>query len=271
MKVYNSQIATVSHFRLVLDSGVLIFILWFIMMLLQVELLIKSDEDTSVKVTCHWCITLGIVTCHVDLNVSGDTGDLVSRDTILSHITRDRDSGHVSPNPANTWQLSQLGLQDSLEKHLPGQLFYFWAQRLAGLDFLEATKTAVNDSNPLVEAKPEVSKLYMENIIDSIRTRLVTRKSLHKQIENLSKLKIDVAAAASGGKMPSRSMSKLKSWQSIDWETYNQFEFSKHLVSTDLVHSDCFLYKATITRDKGDNDNIIFYYTACVNPFDFFF
>ena len=196
------------------------------------------------KVTCHWCITLGIVTCHVDLNMSGDSGGLVSRDSILSHITRDRDSGHVSPNPANTWQLSQLGLNDSLDKLLPGKLFYFWAQRLAGLDFLEATKKVASDTSTPVEAKPEVSKLYMENIIDSIRTRLITRKSLHKQIENLSKLKIDVAAAASGGKMPTRSVSKLKSWTSIDWETYNQFEFSKHLVNTDLVHSDCFLYKS---------------------------
>ena len=124
---------------------------------------------------------------------------------------------------------------------------YHWCQRLAGLDFLETKKT----SDSVLEARHEVSQLYMETIINSIRQRIRARLSLHKQMEALSKQKIDVVAATAGGQLPSRTVSKLKSWQTIDWEAYNQMEFSKHLVDSELVHSDCFLYKATITRDKG--------------------
>ena len=216
---------------------------------LKVELKIRSDEDTSVTVSCSWCLSLEIVTCRVKLEVPGAvSGDLVSSDTILSHLTPG-DTGLASPNPATSWQLSQLGLGDSLEKLLPGDLLYHWCQRLAGLDFLEAKKVVEKDGS--LEAKPEVSQLYIENTINTIRTRLLARIELTRQMQSLAKCKVDNSKAAAEAKLPPRSVSRLKSWQSLDWETYNQQEFTRHLVDTQIVHSDCFLYKATITRDKA--------------------
>ena len=200
-------------------------------------------------VSCSWCLTLEIVSCSVKLEMpSSVSGDLVRSDTILTHLTPG-DTGLSSPNPASTWQLSQLGLGDSLEKLLPGELLYHWCQRLAGLDYLEAKKG--KDSNESLEAKPEVSKLYIEKTINTIRTRLEARNNLTKQMELLAKCKVDTGKASEEVKLPTRAVSRLKSWQTLDWETYNQHEFSRHLVDTEMVHSDCFLYKATISRDKA--------------------
>ena len=87
----------------------------------------------------------------------------------MEHYTA-LDTGLASPNPATSWQLAQLGLGDSLQKLLPGQLFYLWCQRLAGLDFLEADKVAGGSAEAApVQARPEVSKLYVENTMDTIR------------------------------------------------------------------------------------------------------
>lgn len=214
------------------------------------ELKILVDEVTSVTVSCSWCLTLEIVSCSVKLEMPGScSGDLVTADTILAHLSPG-DTGLTSPNPATSWQLSQLGLGDSLEKLLPGELLYHWCQRLAGLDYLEAKK-GKDSSNGSLEAKPEVSKLYIENTINTIRTRLGARIALTKQMESLAKCKVDTGKASEEAKLPTRAVSRLKSWQTLDWETYNLQEFSKHLVDTEMVHSDCFLYKATITRDKA--------------------
>ena len=87
----------------------------------------------------------------------------------MEHYT-ELDTGLASPNPATSWRLAQLGLGDSLQKLLPGQLFYLWCQRLAGLDFLEAEKVAGGSAEAApVQARPEVSKLYVENTMDTIR------------------------------------------------------------------------------------------------------
>lgn len=169
--------------------------------------------------------------------------------TLLSHLTP-ADTGDKSPNPSSSWQLSQLGITDSLSKLLPGKLFYHWVQRLAGLDFLE-TKQHKESETAVVEARPEVSQLYMETTINNIRSRLETRISLHKQVESLTNHKIDSASVSGESKLPTRAVSRLKSWQSVDWETYSQHEFSQHLVTSELVHQHCHLYKCTVTRDKA--------------------
>jgi len=166
-------------------------------------------------------------------------------DSLLAHITPG-DTGLQSPNPATQWTLANLGLSSNIQKLLPGKLFYLWAQRLAGLDFLETNKP---ESGQL-EAKPEVSKLYMENIINAIKTRLESRFDLQQQLDKL-KVKFDSSEVASQASLPVRTVAKLKSWQSIDWESYSRQEMTGHLTRSDLVHTDCYFYKATITRDKA--------------------
>ena len=203
-------------------------------------------------VTCSWCVTLALVTAAVTLEVAGEVaGELVTPGTLLHHLTHG-DTGLASPNPATSWQLAQLGLGDSLQKLLPGQLFYLWCQRLAGLDFLEADKAAGGSVEAApVQARPEVSKLYVENTVDTIRRRLEARCQLHAQVEALTKGKLDTAAAVAEAKLPSRTVARLKSWQPLDWESYSQHEWTRHLTAAGLVHEDCFLYRAAVTRDTA--------------------
>merc|ERR1719347_252011 len=97
-------------------------------------------------------------------------------DSLLAHITPG-DSGFESPNPSTAWTLANQGIKDNIQKLLPGKLFYLWAQRLAGLDFLETNKP----ESVQLETNSEVSKLYMENIINAIKTRLESRFDLQQQ------------------------------------------------------------------------------------------
>ena len=46
-----------------------------------------------------------------------------------------------------------------------------------------------------------------------------------------------------------------------DWEKYNLAKYTKHLVDHGVVDSDCSLYKAVVTRDKGEQNFIFFHPT----------
>ena len=214
---------------------------------LSVVLTVLAREERSVEVTCSWCLALSVVTVTLTVTQDGPvlTGQMLMTDSLLAHLTPG-DSGQQSPNPATAWTLSLQGIKDTVDKLLPGKLLYLWAQRLAGLDFLEASQPGLEQA----EAKTEVSKLYMENIINSIRTRLEARVDLQHQLDKLSQVKLDSSEVASRASLPGRTVAKLKSWQSIDWETFSQQSATAHLTRSDLVHSDCFFYKATISRDK---------------------
>ena len=215
---------------------------------LSVVLTVAAGQDRSVQMTCSWCLPLSVVTVEVEVSQQAEvvTGQMMMTDSLLAHITPG-DSGFESPNPSTAWTLANQGIKDNIQKLLPGKLFYLWAQRLAGLDFLEATKSVPDQP----EAQVEVSKLHMENIINSIKTRLESRADIQQQLDKLSQLKLDSSEAASSASLPVRTVSKLQSWQSLDWETYSQQPETTHLTRADsLVQADCFFYKATITRDK---------------------
>ena len=52
---------------------------------------------------------------------------------------------------------------------------------------------------------------------------------------------------------PARFVSKLKSWESSDWEKYNLAEYTRYLTNSGMVDSDCSFYKAVVSRDKGEH------------------
>ena len=189
---------------------------------LSVVMRLQLGGERSLVVTCGWCLTLSIVT--LDLSVVQEAGgevvagEMMMEDSLLAHITPG-DTGLTSPNPATQWTLANQGLNKNIQKLLPGKLFYLWAQRLAGLDFLETNKPDCGQ----VEAKPEVSKLYMENIINAIKTRMESRFDLQQQLDKL-KVKLESSEVASQASLPVRTVAKLKSWQSIDWEFYSRQE-----------------------------------------------
>ena len=50
---------------------------------------------------------------------------------------------------------------------------------------------------------------------------------------------------------PARVVSKLKSWESSDWEKYNLVKYTKYLTTSGVVDSDCSIFKAVVSRDKA--------------------
>jgi hypothetical protein len=101
----------------------------------------------------------------------------------------------------------------------------------------------------------DLAHMHMETTINSTRARLVSRIDLQKQLDMLSQSKLsqlELLPAALQSQFPARVMSKLKSWHISEWEKYNLGENTKHLVDHGAVDSDCSLYKAVVTRDKGE-------------------
>ena len=65
----------------------------------------------------------------------------------------------------------------------------------------------------------------MENVINSIKTRLESRFDLQQQLDKL-KVKFDSSEVAAQASLPVRTVAKLKTWQSIDWECYSREEMT---------------------------------------------
>ena len=155
----------------------------------------------------------------------------------------------------NSWQLEAVGLTDSWDKLLPDKLPYLWAQRLAGLDFLSVKPSDDSEVSVGMIPSSDLAHMHMETTINSTRARLVSRIDLQKQLDMLSQSKLsqlELLPAALQSEFPARVISKLKSWHSSEWEKYNLGENTKHLVDHGAVDSDCSLYKAVVTRDKGE-------------------
>jgi len=220
---------------------------------LQVEVVIGSGEN-KVFMTFNWLVVLGVVTVNITLAIQDKLeGEALSPNTLLSHLYPG-DSGLQSPNTTNSWQLAAVGLTDSWEKLLPDKLPYLWAQRLAGLDFLSAKPTEDSEESLKVVPSTDLANMHVETIIKSIRARLLARIDLQKQLDMLSKSKLsqlELLPAAMQSLFPARVVSKLKSWQSSDWEKYNLAEYTKYLTNSGVVDSDCSFYKAVVSRDKA--------------------
>eukprot|EP00092_Neocalanus_flemingeri_P094704 GFUD01120435.1.p1 GENE.GFUD01120435.1~~GFUD01120435.1.p1 ORF type:complete len:711 (+),score=250.43 GFUD01120435.1:40-2172(+) len=222
---------------------------------LQVELVVSSGED-KVFMSFHWLVVLGVVTVTVTLTTKDKVeGEALSPTTLLSHLYPG-DSGLLSPNHSNIWQLAAAGLADSWDRLLPDKLPYCWAQRLAGLEFLSVKPVEEGDVENGVKVVPSVdlSNMNVETTITSIRARLVARLDLQKQLDSLSQSKLsqlELLPAVLSSQFPVRVVSRLKSWHSSDWEKYSMEECTKHLTSCGVVDSDCTFFKAVVTRDKA--------------------
>jgi len=220
---------------------------------LQVEVVLCRGED-KVFMTFHWLVTLGVVTVTVTLSTKEKLdGEMLSPNTLLSHLYQG-DAGMKSPNSANTWQLAAAGLTDSWEKLLPDKMPFLWVQRLAGLDFLSNQISEEREESNKMVPSTDLAHMHVEATIKAIRTRLVARIDLQKQLDTLTKSKlsqVELLPSTLHSQIPVRVVSRLKSWYSSDWEKYNMAEYTKHLINSGVVTSDCYFYKAVVTRDKA--------------------
>jgi len=220
---------------------------------LQVEMVVNNGEN-KVFLSFHWLVVLGVVTVTVTLTTKDKLeGEAMTPNTLLSHLFTG-DSGVQSPNLTNTWQLAAAGLTDSWDKLLPDKLPYIWVQRLSGLDFLTVKPVEEGEMGEKVVPSTDLSNMHVENTITSIRARMVSRMDLQKQLDTLSQSKLsqlELLPPSVTSQFPGRVVSKLKSWNTSDWEKYSIAESTKHLTKCGVVDIDHSFYKAVVTRDKA--------------------
>jgi len=221
---------------------------------LQVELVVRNG-DNQVILTFHWMVVLRVVTVTTKLVTEDNLeGEMLTASTLLSHLYPG-DSGLDSPNQSNAWQMSAAGLTDTWSVLLPDTLPYYWTQRLAGLDFPgEDRDDRSVEKDIKVVPTTDLAHINVETIITDIKARLVARLELQKQLNSLTQSKLsqlELVHPSMSSQFPIRVVSKLKSWNSSDWETYNMAEFTKHLTNSGVVDKDWSFYKAVATRDKA--------------------
>jgi len=217
---------------------------------LSVGLVVKAPGilDTWLVLTFHFLPVLGVVTVRTSLGGETKvTGEAVEPGSMLTHLYPG-DSGLSLPSPAQVLLLREAGIHkgDSLSPLLPGHLPYGWAQALCGLNFLPE-----QPNNPSPE--PEVSRERVRDTVQCLRERLVARLDLANQLNMLAKCKSTdhLLPFSLAGTYPARQVSRLKVWCGVDWETYSQVPFTRHLTAYNIVDENDFLFKATCMRDKA--------------------
>jgi len=223
---------------------------------LNVKMEIKTKEGDVVICRFNFLLVLGIVTVETKLNLKEGRveGEVLQAANVLEHLF-EGDDGQVSPNPNTLYQLKKAGLENLASCSDIG-VPYVWAQRLAGMDFLEAFRPkdmdAPTDEEKVTKVDPNLSHLQMENTVKGIRARLEARLALQKQLNSLEKAKqqaVDLLPTRLSHQFPARVSSKLKGWAPISWESYGGAESTKHFVKHGVVDQHDFYYKAQCSRD----------------------
>lgn len=222
---------------------------------LSVRLTVKTKASgDQIILVLGYLPGLGVVVVQVQLGLqdSSLSGMALQVSSILSHLYPE-DCGTRSPNPVNEYQLSRVGLSEPLSTLLSDNCHpYRWAQKLAGLDFLNCAPGT--EGGPPSRPSPSFSKLHLESTLGLLRARLVARTDLQLQLTSLARSKpvlSDLLPTDLADIFPVRTQSRLRSWTPMDWETYSREEFSKHLIQHKVVDENDFFFKAQCNRDKA--------------------
>ncbi|CAB4006284.1 Hypothetical predicted protein, partial [Paramuricea clavata] len=218
---------------------------------LQVQFeLICKDEVKSVLLFSY-IQALNIVTVTVSVQYmqqetqpvfSGRS--LLSADSVLTCLFP-QDFGDVTPNPANHYQLNNLGVKDVAFHKLNVGHPYIWVQRICGLDF-PPLDSETHETQPV---QPSVSASHMERTVQAIKTRVLTRISLQSQLHSLESLNIQLSQE--GRRLfPVKTLSKLESWTPLTTSDFSELSFVDHSTQVECITENDLLYVATFSKDK---------------------
>ncbi|XP_063225197.1 THO complex subunit 5 homolog [Bacillus rossius redtenbacheri] len=221
---------------------------------LTVVVTLKLRDDNSIQLTFHYLANLHVVTVKVKLHTVHDVSGLSAGDLMVAHkllfCLFPGDSGEESPNAANHYQLQQVGLSGLGELMPELGTPYFWAQRLAGLDFVGArTPDVMHAKANEVEPKMTVSQASVESVVKAIRQRLTGRIALCKQIQPLEKGV--VSPLSHHPALPARWSAAVSQWQPVSWAEYSRAPHAQPLVREGAVGPDDSFYRAVLSRGSA--------------------
>ncbi|KAM8960199.1 THO complex subunit 5 isoform 2-T2 [Pelodytes ibericus] len=213
---------------------------------LFVCLTIKCKDGSSLNLTFYFLMNLNILTVKakvtpaVELCSAISAGDLLNPDLILSCLYPG-DHGTKTPNPANKYQFDKVGilcLSDYIsELGHP----YLWVQAMGGLNF------PTDQPQPTAIVGNALSATHMEKTINLLRSRLLSRLSLHRQFASLEHCTIPITAECQH-LFPTKVVSRLAKWNVITYEDYLVLPYTADVVEFGLAEETYQYYSLMIER-----------------------
>uniref|UniRef100_A0A131YWK8 THO complex subunit 5 n=2 Tax=Rhipicephalus TaxID=426455 RepID=A0A131YWK8_RHIAP len=207
-----------------------------------------QHKGYSLQITFTYIIALHIVTVTAKVmephGVSSgvSASPVMSPSTILDNLFGD-DNGLCSPNPGNHFQLKKNGLEDFSKVVAEVGKAYRWAQRLAGLEFLQG-------SGASVVANHEVGRAFVEEFAHAIAARFAARVGLYDQLLSLEKGLVQVPAELAGH-FPSKVNSVLKQWTQVTHAEVEGHPSHKEMEELGLIRGDELVYQAVLRRGSA--------------------
>nr|XP_006818091.1 PREDICTED: THO complex subunit 5 homolog [Saccoglossus kowalevskii] len=203
---------------------------------LAVVLKIKCEDGSVLSLCFSYLSVLQIVTVGVQLTPAMDSvittfsaGDLLSPNSLLSCLFPG-DYGNDTPNPANHFQLSKLGM-DTFGAYITEVGHpYKWVQRICGLEFLENSKELRDP-----KAKSSVSSSHIETITKALRNN---RHSIPVPSDCQSLF-------------PAKLEGKFTGWKSLTYDDYMTLLYTQDTLEAELVNETDIMFLAVFERGSA--------------------
>ncbi|XP_077153003.1 THO complex subunit 5 isoform X4 [Ranitomeya variabilis] len=212
---------------------------------LCVSLVVKCKDNSSLNLTFYFLMNLNILTVKAkvvpvsELTSSISAGELLYPDTVLSCLYPG-DDGKKTPNPANQYQFDKVGILDLSDYITELGHPYLWVQTMGGLHF-------PTDQPQSVIADNTLSASHMEKTIKLLRSRLMSRLSLHKQFASLEHGVIPISGECQN-LFPAKVVSRLTRWSMIPYEDFVMLPYAKEVVEFGLAQDTHLYYSLMIER-----------------------
>ncbi|XP_073527835.1 THO complex subunit 5 isoform X1 [Phyllobates terribilis] len=213
---------------------------------LCVSIIVKCKDNSSLNLTFYFLMNLNILTVKAkvvpvsELPSSISAGELLIPDTVLSCLYSG-DDGKKTPNPANQYQFDKVGILDLSDYITELGHPYLWVQTMGGLHF------PTDQPQPSVVADNTLSASHMEKTIKLLRSRLMSRLSLHKQFASLEHGIIPISSECQN-LFPAKVVSRLARWSMIPYEDYVMLPYTKEVIECGLAQDTHLYYSLMIER-----------------------
>ncbi|XP_063769422.1 THO complex subunit 5 homolog isoform X2 [Pseudophryne corroboree] len=211
-----------------------------------VSLIIKCKDCSSLYLTFYFLMNLNILTVKAKVTPASElvnaisAGDLLNPDSVLRCLYTG-DDGKRTPNPANRYQFDKVGILDLSDYISDVGHPYLWVQAMGGLHFpTDQPQLAVIADNAL-------SASHMEKTIKLLRSRLLSRLSLHKQFASLEHGIIPISGDCQN-LVPAKVVSRLSRWSMMTYEDYLVLPYTKNVVEGGLAQETDHYYSLMIER-----------------------
>ncbi|XP_075069548.1 THO complex subunit 5 isoform X3 [Mixophyes fleayi] len=213
---------------------------------LCVSLIIKCKDSSSLNLTFYFLMNLNILTVKAKVTPASElanaisAGDLLNPESLLMCLYHG-DDGKKTPNPANQYQFDKVGILEFSDYISDLGHPYLWVQTMGGLHFpTDQPQLALVADNAL-------SASHMEKTIKLLRSRLLSRLSLHKQFASLEHGIIPISGDCQN-LFPAKVVSRLTRWSMITYEDYLMLPYTKDVLEGGLAHDTDHYYSLMVER-----------------------